>query len=452
VLPAGGAYTAAIRAVNYHPMEEPLDFTDHATYTEVRRDFLLKKDEQLPGLSASVVADVLRSDFSLMHAGTDHAGLTIEYVLTTDYLPLLNYVFFDEATAEIPQRYHRMRKEDIPAFESGSKNWSSLPTGTIERYWYLLDLVGLTMKTNPGLNIELTGTTDGTEQGGTALATRRAEAVRGYLTSTWDVPASRIAVKARELPAAPSSTTLPQGREENRRVEISSPTSPNFPRPLEYSFLDSLVKPDRVVFSPSVQAAAGVDRWMFRVWKDGDTVFTHSSAGSPPETITWDWRNGMGTLPAKGEYVFSLTARDRTGQTIATDPQIIPIKVVLLRQSPGENSPDHVLERISLILFDFDRSSLDDRNIRNLKALAPKLSPTSTVRIRGFTDELGEEAHNQVLSEKRAAAARDLLQSLNPGVQMRSEGVGESALLYRNDLPEGRFYCRTVQILIETRK
>jgi hypothetical protein len=35
-------------------------------------------------------------------------------------------------------------------------------------------------------------------------------------------------------------------------------------------------------------------------------------------------------------------------------------------------------------------------------------------------------------------------------MNIRHEGVGESTLLYPNDSPEGRFYCRTVQVLIET--
>ncbi|MEI6089253.1 MAG: hypothetical protein WCR42_02265 [bacterium] len=30
------------------------------------------------------------------------------------------------------------------------------------------------------------------------------------------------------------------------------------------------------------------------------------------------------------------------------------------------------------------------------------------------------------------------------------QGVGEDTLLYNNDVPEGRFYCRTVQIVVKT--
>ena len=31
-----------------------------------------------------------------------------------------------------------------------------------------------------------------------------------------------------------------------------------------------------------------------------------------------------------------------------------------------------------------------------------------------------------------------------------AKGLGESVLLYDNDIPEGRFYCRTVEVILET--
>jgi outer membrane protein OmpA-like peptidoglycan-associated protein len=65
---------------------------------------------------------------------------------------------------------------------------------------------------------------------------------------------------------------------------------------------------------------------------------------------------------------------------------------------------------------------------------------------------MGEADYNQKLSERRAASVHDLLREFLPNAAIRSEGVGESQLLFDNTLPEGRFYCRTVQILVETIK
>jgi len=53
---------------------------------------------------------------------------------------------------------------------------------------------------------------------------------------------------------------------------------------------------------------------------------------------------------------------------------------------------------------------------------------------------------NKKISSKRAKAVADRLKI--PSAQV--EGVGETEILYDNSTPEGRYYCRTVQITIET--
>jgi len=54
--------------------------------------------------------------------------------------------------------------------------------------------------------------------------------------------------------------------------------------------------------------------------------------------------------------------------------------------------------------------------------------------------------HNQELSFKRAESAKNAINHPN----CKSFGFGESKSLYDNNLPEGRFYCRTVEINVET--
>ena len=58
----------------------------------------------------------------------------------------------------------------------------------------------------------------------------------------------------------------------------------------------------------------------------------------------------------------------------------------------------------------------------------------------------GNDDFNLRLSTQRAQAVAKALD--HPNVIAR--GVGETILLYSNDTPEGRFYCRTVDIISET--
>jgi OOP family OmpA-OmpF porin len=124
--------------------------------------------------------------------------------------------------------------------------------------------------------------------------------------------------------------------------------------------------------------------------------------------------------------------------------------VLTLERKNVEKLPDRTIEKISLILFDYDRSDLGAQNREILRQAARRLTTKSTLIVRGYTDALGDENYNQRLSERRADAVRGQLDGLLSGVPTRSEGVGESRLLFDNELPEGRFYCRTVQVLIET--
>jgi outer membrane protein OmpA-like peptidoglycan-associated protein len=77
--------------------------------------------------------------------------------------------------------------------------------------------------------------------------------------------------------------------------------------------------------------------------------------------------------------------------------------------------------------------------------------PASKASIVGSTDNLGELKHNQKLSEDRAFNVRDLILTDKPSAQITStKGIGPSDLLYDNHLPEGRYYCRTVRVEVET--
>jgi outer membrane protein OmpA-like peptidoglycan-associated protein len=296
----------------------------------------------------------------------------------------------------------------------------------------------------------LTGTTDGSEA--SAVARQRAEAVARYLTEVWGIGADRIAVQSRGLPEKPSGSRTPEGREENRRVEITS-NNPALLAPLQIEEVQQVLKPPFVRFHPSITATAGLNRWRFEV-RHGNTILRENEGlSSYPDSITWNWRGLDGALPVvESPLRFTLYARDTDGSEVTTAPQEIPVSLVTLERKQLEQLPDRTIEKISLILFDFDRSDLGSQNLQLLDLAAERLTERSSVLIRGYTDRMGADDYNLALSQRRSSAVRDALSPRLQGRSIRAEGVGETSLLYDNDLPEGRFYCRTVQILVETIK
>jgi hypothetical protein len=70
--------------------------------------------------------------------------------------------------------------------------------------------------------------------------------------------------------------------------------------------------------------------------------------------------------------------------------------------------------------------------------------------VEGHTDDRGSDATNQQLSQKRADAVREYLESRGvPAERMRSVGRGESNPVASNDNPEGRANNRRVEIIVE---
>jgi OOP family OmpA-OmpF porin len=81
-----------------------------------------------------------------------------------------------------------------------------------------------------------------------------------------------------------------------------------------------------------------------------------------------------------------------------------------------------------------------------------RVLPTSYVEVVGHTDVVGLYEHNQALSERRATTVYNGIMQQTKGKvgYINKRGVGEDEPLYDNSLPEGRFYNRTVQVIIKT--
>jgi len=111
-----------------------------------------------------------------------------------------------------------------------------------------------------------------------------------------------------------------------------------------------------------------------------------------------------------------------------------------------EKIVDREYEFYSLILFDYGKYKLRKEHKKVLDYIKKRLTKVSKVTITGHTDVMGKDIFNKKISRSRAnAVARHLKLP-----EARIIGAGEENLLYDNSLPEGRFYCRTVRITIET--
>jgi outer membrane protein OmpA-like peptidoglycan-associated protein len=74
------------------------------------------------------------------------------------------------------------------------------------------------------------------------------------------------------------------------------------------------------------------------------------------------------------------------------------------------------------------------------------------IEVIGHTDVVGLYEHNQKLSVRRSNTVHKGIMRKTKGkfAKLIKRGVGEDEPLYDNSLPEGRFYNRTVQVIIRT--
>src|SRR3954463_10894106 len=103
------------------------------------------------------------------------------------------------------------------------------------------------------------------------------------------------------------------------------------------------------------------------------------------------------------------------------------------------------------ILFPFNSADVLPAGRENLRQLAQSLQryPGTEVLVVGHTDNVGSDAYNQTLSQRRADAAKAYLVSMGiPQERIRTAGRGESEPIASNETEEGRQQNRRVEVAI----
>lgn len=101
--------------------------------------------------------------------------------------------------------------------------------------------------------------------------------------------------------------------------------------------------------------------------------------------------------------------------------------------------------------FDFDKATLRPEAIVILNEAAGLLKTNErvVVEVAGHTDSVGSEQYNQGLSERRANAVRDYLQSQGVNAtRLSARGYGELQPVASNDTDEGRQANRRVELIV----
>jgi len=434
-----------------------LKFAPERTKTPPDTASTAPENSQQPSLQPIVTAGKRDTLFAKLTAvaveddGRELPDITfrIEEFLSDNLRPLLPYVFFDEGSDVIPERYDRLTPRETNAFFVEKLHNMDV----IATYHHLLNIVGRRMRKHPEATLKIVGCNDyeTSEKGNLDLSRRRAEAVRNYLVRVWDIDSSRLELQARNLTQTPTvaSTKNYQNEvnQENRRVELFSDTW-EILEPVHTADTVRTVSPPVLRFKPTVVASNGVASWSVKAGQNGKLLQEFlGHGGEPPAALDWEIARQQQNVPrAPNPLEYALTVTDNAGRTFQTNTQTAKVEQITLQRKRQERVNDKVIDRYSLILFDFDKAAITEYHKRVIAYIKTQLTPQSSVRITGYTDYTNPLEYSQRLSRLRAESTAEAL-----GVRDVSlKGVGKAVLLYDNKIPEGRFYCRTVNILVET--
>lgn len=376
--------------------------------------------------------------------------ITIEEIKTIDSSPMLAHIYFAPAQSEMPDKYIRLTPEQTNEFDPQKLR------GTMEKYYHLLNIIGKRMVEHQEATINLVGCNDNTlmERGNKGLSSRRAEAIRDYLHSVWKIPVERMAIEARNLPQMPSATHLKEGQEENRRAEIHS-AHPAILSPIPSIYLETQIDAEVLLVQTNVGKRRDIVRWKIIAANTSGMIAALSGDGPPAAEVSIPLpKDELAAMAAGGDIAVEMQLEGKGGNIITLSAGRVKINYIQRSKRLAQRQQLKVQEKYALILFDFDKDTIDARNGEIIKQIASRIRelPQAKAVIVGHTDNIGSEKYNMGLSERRALAVYKMLAAATGEASVKRishKGVGPRDPLYDNQLAEGRAFNRTVTITLE---
>ncbi len=385
-------------------------------------------------------------------------GLVIEETTIEGIYPLLTTVFFGTAQDTLPARYRLFHTSEQ------RRNFTdiTIPGGTIQKYWYILNIIGYRMEKFPKTTIRLAGGYSLEPGEDRLLAGKRVMFVKDYLTTIWGISPDRIDLLPVHEPVGPQASALTDTmrQAELRSVKIESDFS---------EILDIVhIREHRRFLSPDIFVVhidpllppEQIARYTIEIAQGENLLAIHSVRWHPDSTtLTQEldiaklaYAKKANTLDRTTPLQFTAIITDKNGVESYSNPAFIPVKVATIPTRRTCSFSNKTINRFSLLIFPYEESTLDSQHQRMIATIiAPSIRDDARIKVTGYCDLSERDSTTQLSIARGKGVTRQLLSLLDTNQIQRisHEGVGGAQPLFSNDLPEGRCYNRTVQVVVE---
>ena len=397
--------------------------------------------------------ELLKSIPSILHGdiiamGMDDHGniipkpiINIEEWEQIETFPLLPYVYFDEASSDLGGTDQHL----ILSAEKGTFHEDSLPSGTLNIYQDMLNIVGKRANESSE-NILISGyINESAQESSKDLAKSRAEIVKEYFVNIWGINPNRLKTQFGGLPPFPSNTNSIEGQSENSRAEILSKDF-SIMAPLKKRTYIKTMNPPYVLLKPTIEDGKPIRAWAIQIEDENNTIYSISGNGNIPDTML-KWRIAPSQSMEDKPYTVKFTAIDTLGKTHKWTTSIATERLTLKKKQELQIN-DTLIERFALILFEFNKSTLSSANQQIANTIRESIKDNSFVTISGHTDQSGNMEYNTALSQSRCKEVQQFLQL--PDDKVTIIPLGGKTYPFTNQSPQGRAYSRTVFVEIRT--
>ena len=368
--------------------------------------------------------------------------LELQQTIITQTFPILPYIFFDPGSV-FP---NSIKTNVSPDFRE-----DQVSSNTLETYNNLLGIIAKRMLTSRDSKITLIGNSDGKEKSNLkerkALAQGRAQTIKDIFVNNWGIQPDRILIQSRDIPRILSNKEYIEGDAENRRVEIET-NSPEILSPVIYSkFNEYIPIQNTVSIALETDAKAEITDWRLSILHHEKQLYAKSGIQLPD--AKFDIPLDSAIISSLGNSISGMQdSVDILLEFTLASGEVLSNRT---KQSIKNTKNTYEISRLSLIVFEYDESTLSDKNAMMMREFLKKeIGPQSKIDITGSTDKLGEATYNVELSQDRAKAVETYMRSLQSNLNITSvKGIGSSRMMFDNSLPEGRYYCRTVSIEVK---